>query len=251
MLIVNADDWGLEPIRDQAIVECFRRGWITNTTAVMNRPGLETATQLAHEEKFADRVGLHINLVYDRPLTDGIRRDPLFCDKEGMFNAAFHKMTKTRLWLPDSSKRVVAEEVRAQVAVYKAHGYTMMHADSHQHTHNDWSIMPVVVAALKENGFRSLRIARNMGAGLRLGKKIYKGLYNFYLRHQGLAYSDYFGSIADFLSCREDLPKEATVELMCHPMLTVGKEDRVDGTLTDFYRPFDEQVMNEIARLAR
>lgn len=85
-LIVNADDWGLESIRDKAILECFKRDWITNTTAVMNRPGLVRATEIAHAEGIADKVGLHINLIYDKPLTDDIKRCPLFCDKDGLLN---------------------------------------------------------------------------------------------------------------------------------------------------------------------
>ena len=243
-IVVNADDWALEPIRDKAIVECFHRGWLSQTTAVMNRPGLEAATELARREGIANRVGLHINLIYDKPLTDGIRRCPLFCDDEGIFNAKFHLSAKTRLWLPSAVKRMVADEVRAQVKKYKACGFTLMHADSHQHSHTDFAITPLIVEVLKAEGFRSLRIARNMGNGMSLPNRVYKKLFNSYLKEKGLAFTDYFGSIRDFVVSRDRLPKNARVELMCHPMLTKGGQDCEDGELSDFYHPFDVGLMN-------
>lgn len=246
-IIVNADDWGLEPIRDLAIAECFRRDWLTNTTAVMNRPGLERATELARKEGFADRVGLHVNLTYDRPLTDAIRRIPEFCDSDGVFTGAFHQSSKSRLWLSADAKRAVADEVRAQARRYKEQGYTLMHADSHHHSHTDIAITPVIIAVLKEDGFRTLRIARNMGGGSCL-RRCYKGLFNHYVQAKGMAYTDYFGSIDDFVRDAKSLPDTASVEIMCHPMFTVGREDRRDGVLTDLYVPFDPMKMELIAK---
>lgn len=244
-LIVNADDWALEPLRDKAIVECFHRGWLDQTTAVMNRPGLEQATELARREGLMDRVGLHVNLIYGRPLTEGLRRCPLFCDADGLFNARFHMSTKSRLWLASDVKRLVADEVRAQARLYKRLGYGLLHADSHQHAHNDFSITPVIVSILKEEGFRTLRIARNIGPGLSSVKKAYKALFNGYLKRTGLAFTDYFGSIADFRQAQKNLPKDATVELMCHPMWTIGSEERADEKLSDFYKPFDGDFMEK------
>lgn len=243
-IIVNADDFALEPIRDKAIVECFHRGWISQTTAVMNRPGLENARELAMREKLMGKIGLHINLIYDKPLTDEIRKFPLFCDSEGKFNAAFHMSSFTRLYLSRSIKEAVAREVRAQICKYKKFGFTLMHADSHQHSHTDFAITPLLVDILKTEGFRSLRIARNLGEGMSFLKRQYKRLFNSYLRHRGMAFTDYFGSIHDYLTCRNQLADDACVELMCHPMFTIGTADREDGVLTDFYKPFDPNVMN-------
>lgn len=173
-LIINADDWALEPTRDKAIVECFRRGWITQTTAAVNRPGLDVAVALARDEGLLNHIGLHINLMYDRPLTEGLRRCPLFCDAEGFFNGRFHNATKTRLVLPQSVKNLVADEVRAQVRKYKDCGFSLMHADSHQHSHTDFAITPLIIEILKSEGFRTLRIARNLGEGMSLPNRIYK-----------------------------------------------------------------------------
>lgn len=243
-LIINADDWALEPTRDKAIVECFRRGWITQTTAVVNRPGLDVAVALARDEGLLDYIGLHINLMYDRPLTEGLRRCPLFCDAEGFFNGRFHETTKTRLVLPQSVKTLVADEVRAQVRKYKDCGFRLMHADSHQHSHTDFAITPLIVEILKSEGIRTLRIARNLGEGMSLPNRTYKKIFNAYLRRQGIAFTDYFGSIHDFVVSRNQLPKNARVELMCHPMLTKERQDCEDGELTDFYKPFDVELMN-------
>lgn len=248
-IIVNADDWGLEHIRDKAIVECFRRGWLTNTTAVMNRPGLERATEFAHAEGFADRVGLHVNLTYGCPLTDAIRRQAFFCDSEGCFTGAFHRHAKSRLWLPSEARRAVADEVRAQARCYKEQGYAMMHADSHHHSHTDLAIATVIVEVLKSEGFRTLRISRNIGAGLGGLKSVYKKLFNGHVRRKGMAFSDYFGSLEDFAVSIDSIPCSATVELMCHPMFTIGHEDREDGDLTDLYHPFDEALMNRIVKM--
>ena len=245
---VNADDWGLEPIRDKAIVECFRRGWLNSTTAVMNRPGLDAATEYAHEAGIADKVGLHINLTYDKPLTDPIKRYRIFCDDDGLFNGAFHSKTVTRLWLPSDVKAAVATEISAQIRKYLEQGYTMMHADSHHHVHTDFAITPIVVALLREYGFRTMRISRNFGQGIGRRKALYKTLFRTYIRQTGLAHSDYFGSLQDFKDCGMQLPKNAKIELMCHPMFTIGREDREDGVLTDLYNPFDEAQMEGISK---
>lgn len=251
VIVVNADDWALEPIRDKAIAECFRRGWVTQTTAVMNCPGLESATELARREGFFDCVGLHINLVYGRPLTSKILKFPEFCNQDGMFNARFHRSLSGRLWLPKQIRDAVEEEVRAQVQLYKRMGYSLMRADSHQHTHNDISITPLIVRILKDEGFRSLRLARNMGVEGTFAKRLYKWLLNGYIRYSGLACSDYFGSVEDFRRVHTSIHRDATIELMCHPMYTVGLVDREDGELTDFYEPFDVTLMDEIARKGR
>lgn len=123
-----------------------------------------------------------------------------------------------------------------------------MHADSHQHSHNDISITPIIVTILKEEGFRSLRIARNMGIGMNLAKRMYKRLFNGYLRVSRLAYSDYFGSLEDFEASEDLLPQNATVEIMCHPMYSIANEEREDGVLTDFYKPFDCEMMEYLKK---
>ena len=79
-IIVNADDFGRDEESTRAILECFRRGYINQTTLMVNMPCAEKAVVLAREAGFADKIGLHLNLTQGMPLTESIKRFSEMCD---------------------------------------------------------------------------------------------------------------------------------------------------------------------------
>ena len=60
MLIINADDWGLDVATTDAIAACFERGRLTATSAMVFMDDSIRAAQLALD--IGIDVGLHLNL---------------------------------------------------------------------------------------------------------------------------------------------------------------------------------------------
>jgi hypothetical protein len=67
-LIVNADDWGRDPLTTDRILECSRRGAISSASAMVFMADSVRAAALAHE--YGVEAGLHLNLTI--PFSAGV-----------------------------------------------------------------------------------------------------------------------------------------------------------------------------------
>lgn len=61
LLIVNADDFGLDTANTDTILDCFRSGAISSTTALVWMRDSDRAAELAQSERIP--TGLHLNLI--------------------------------------------------------------------------------------------------------------------------------------------------------------------------------------------
>src|SRR5437868_399786 len=61
-LIVNADDFGLSPSVNQAVVRAHRDGILTSASLMVNEPAFEEAVTLARQNPHLG-VGLHLTLL--------------------------------------------------------------------------------------------------------------------------------------------------------------------------------------------
>lgn len=216
--IINADDFGHSSKRNDAIVKCFADGLVDRTTILVNMPGTAEACRLAREHGFFDKVGLHINLVEGRPLTERCRQDRVLCGPDGNFLGKFNHSYRCRFILPRATLDAIREEVQAQIEAYIALGFTLMHADSHQYTHTYYSCARMILPLLKKYGFKSVRISRNLvGKELSLPFAVYKRMFNARLKlMRAFELTDYMGSLEDW----EKYPhkeREGLCELMVHP----------------------------------
>ena len=75
-LIIHADDFGINESVSRCIAECIDRGWVSETSLMVNMPYADDAVELARQRGFDERVGLHLNLSEGRPLTREILRFP-------------------------------------------------------------------------------------------------------------------------------------------------------------------------------
>lgn len=247
-LVVNADDFGKSPEVNKAITECFNRGIINRTTVMVNMPDAVDAAYIAQKNGFMEHVGLHINFTEGSPLSDGIKKNSLFCDEEGSFNQAFYKSTMQRLHMDDRCIFDIEQEIEAQLELYKDLGFTLNHLDSHHHVHTN---LPFYKALKNLSGvytFSSIRLSRNLYKDSKMLKTLYKKYYNEKIRKICNTTSDYFGSFRDaanyFIFPNDptsimkfsDFVKENDLEIMVHPMY-----DR-DGILCDSQEPFEEEI---------
>ena len=237
-LVVNADDFGIAENQTEAILESFRRGIISSTTIMVTMPDFQRAVVRAKEEKVFDKIGLHLNFTEGCPITNSLRKCQRFCNIDGTFNANFHNSKLSRLLLTSQERHAVAEEAEAQMKVYVATGFPLMHLDSHHHSHTDPSITRIVLPIAKRLGFRSVRLSRNIPRpGYGVTKKLYKTLFNHFARYQGFVCTRYFGSVEDFDNVITILPQDCTVELMVHPCFRKGRIFDMSGDLMDMYVP--------------
>ena len=240
-LIVNADDFGIDKNRTSAILESFRVGAITQTTALANMEYFPEAAKRIADEGRLDWMGIHLNLTEGRPLTESMRRSMFFCDSNGEFNSLFHRDYKKRFYIPHSLDGIIRDELRAQIEQFLRNGGVYMHADSHHHIHTDFSIARVAFPLLNEYGFKSLRKSRNIGAGLSFGKRMYKSVFNRWAA-ANFECSEYFCSFCDLKAALTSIPGHSTVEVMVHPMF--GRPGALDdnAALTDSGNPMASEV---------
>lgn len=138
-----ADDFGLAPEVDQAVLELALRGGVDAVSVLVTterslevRPLLERGVEL----------GLHFDLTSGRPLCEAAKV-PSLLDERGRF------LTLPRLAARALGRRIRAEEVHreldAQWERLQQLCPTLGHLDGHQHVHLLVSVFPAVLSWLR------------------------------------------------------------------------------------------------------
>ena len=151
LLVVNADDLGFAPGVDRGIIEAHDAGTLSSASMMVNTPAFAEAVSLAISRP-ALGVGLHLNLVSGRPLTDA---PSLVNARTGEFHPLGELARRA------VTGRVRASEVRrecdAQLRALAAAGIVPTHLDSHRHAHALPGILPAVAASAYEAGLHWVR----------------------------------------------------------------------------------------------
>ena len=227
MLILNADDFGLDAKINTAIARCFEKGLCSSCSIMPTMPGFDEAAELVRKLGLQEHTGIHVVLTEGRPLTEPIKRCARFCDREGSFIIS----RKTHFWrLASEEKRVLAIEIRAQIKKCRKAGLQLTHLDSHNHLHEEWGILPIFETLALEGNIPYIRLASTSTRVYTL-TRLYRQVVNRRLYDLGLARTNYFGTLIDYLSWAQSLnPKHAiqsTWEVMLHPGFGI------DGLLID------------------
>jgi hypothetical protein len=131
LLLVNADDFGMYPGINAAVVEGFARGIVRSASLMMPCPGAAEAVRLLADHP-AVRAGVHLSVLND---ISGLRWGPLtpreqvpsLLDKDGhLFMEGQRAEMLARATLPD-----LETEFRAQIAAALAAGVRPTHFDWH------------------------------------------------------------------------------------------------------------------------
>lgn len=143
-LIVNADDFGLTTGVSRGIIEAHRRGIVTSTTLLVNRP--------LHEDLLVELrasglgVGLHLNLTLGAPVSPP-EEVPSLLDGEGQLVRDARRVAA--VVKPEEA----ALELRAQVAMFvRLMGRTPTHLDSHHHVSCHSPILECVLDLAEDLG---------------------------------------------------------------------------------------------------
>lgn len=228
-VVINADDFGYSEGITRAILAAWRQGIVTATTAMTNMPFFEQAMELARAGSRIHSVGLHFNLTEGIPLTEEMRSCRTLCDDTGCFTGAWHRQTSSRFSLPKSASRAIATEAKAQIERYLDCGGVLMHLDSHHHVHTDFSVARVLFPIARAYGFKSVRLSKTIGTRVGFVKRVYKKLYNGWVRGGIGANADEFTDFNGFARAYPQISGKTVVEVMVHPQFarkgTSGEED--------------------------
>lgn len=234
MVIINADDFGLSQSVNNAIVECFAKGYINRTTIMTNMPCSNFCYSLAIANGFLPNVGLHLVLDEGEPLSEKIKDNKKFC-KDGQFIRGWFAKPINKIYLSRYDMNCLKEEIEAQMFRYREMGFILKHLDSHHFVHTSSPLLTNLICRLAhEHGFTSMRTVAyspNEGAIKRAIKVIIKNTI------QGqFETTKYFAHYYLRNSSVDD------IEYMTHPDIIDGCTVDVINRKTNTVKPFELNV---------
>jgi predicted glycoside hydrolase/deacetylase ChbG (UPF0249 family) len=256
---VNADDFGLTPGVNRAIVEAHERGIVTSTTLMANSLAFDEAVRLAKADSQWS-VGCHVVLLDGNALIAPSRIGSLLAATNGQaFRDGVAGFALRALAGRIDSEQVEAETT-AQIRKLQSHGLTVSHVDTHKHTHMFPAALRGILRAARTCGIAAIRnpfevVAANFARAQRGLWKRYaqvrtlRGLAGSFRRavsKAGLKTPDgTLGIVATghlnpglFRNIADHMP-EGTWEFVCHP----GYVDTdLDGVRTRLRREREEEL---------
>ncbi|WP_135458954.1 carbohydrate deacetylase [Vibrio echinoideorum] len=220
-LILNADDFGLTETVNHGIVECFKAGVVKSTTIMMNQPGTQHAIELYHQG-LVPEVGLHFTVTAGKPLTPP-EQVPSLVDEHGHFFCNVTLFDKS-----DVNEDEVMLELNAQYQAAINAGLKINHIDSH---HFGGVFKPLKAAFT--------RSANTIGLPVRRIDNIVNGQDSLLVPTPSAFDMRFFddgvslSNLQDILLSYQTATPNATVELMCHPSLSVDEELKLLSSYSD------------------
>jgi chitin disaccharide deacetylase len=217
-LIISADDFGLTPEVNKAIIQAFKLGIINRATAIANAPFFSEACELAHANGYENNIGVHFNITEGKAINPQISRTPLFCSNSGSF---IYRRNK-KMILTQFEMNAVSAECEDQILKFNEQRLHPTHLDSHHHIHTEWFIFKAIEPVIRKHGFSSVRMADNI-VNSSVPKKIYKRLFNSYLKKRHWLSTSHFGDISDIIKCKASVFRNnSAIEVMVHPTIGAG-----------------------------
>lgn len=158
-LIVNADDFGLTPGVNRAIVELAGAGCLTSATMMARASATDEAIALAAKTPELG-VGCHVVLVDGSPCLDknSGRKRNLIDDATGNFHPSLGSFLRALCAASRGAREAEIEaEAFAQIESLLKRGLRLTHIDTHKHTHMFPAVLRPVLRAAKRAGIRRVR----------------------------------------------------------------------------------------------
>lgn len=154
--IFNADDFGISPGVNAAIVKAHKEGILNSASLMVNQKYAPQAVEAAR--KMPDlEIGLHLNLTNERPAADP-KDIPLLVGQDGKLNKGFVQLLLCSVFHPVEFSRQIETEIRAQVKKYLQTGLNLEHIDGHRHVHLIPAVFKIVRKIQKEYKIPRVRV---------------------------------------------------------------------------------------------
>lgn len=228
LLIVNADDWGLDQATTDAIQLCFDVGAVTSVSAMVFMAGSQSASALARERGVP--AGLHVNLTEPfsaRAVDSAVRA------RQAKLVEYFSGPNWRRWGVSPALFREVERAIAEQLEEFRRlYGREPSHLDGHEHIHQSLGVLAArtIPAGVK------MRPSFTFQAGEKSwSNRSVRALLNCMLRTRFRA-PRYFFSIRDIhpalggsgLEEKLALAGGSTVEVMTHPAWDDEREILLD-----------------------
>jgi chitin disaccharide deacetylase len=223
-LIINADDLGHGSSVNKAILFCFEQGYINSTSLMTNTDGYNEAVEIVHQNPSITNIGLHVNLIRGKPLSNFTNKS--YLDENGELD--HNKINRVFNYLDSAARSEFSKEIHAQIDKALADNIAISHLDSHLHVHNLPIFYNLFLEAAKFYNIK-LRLAQTYNSGNYL-KFYYRQYINNIIRKSKHNYSDYFvtvDSLFDTSSANDE--QDGIKEIMLHP------DFDADGRLIDSF----------------
>ena len=217
-IVINADDFGKSPARNQAVIECFKQGWISSAGIIVTGRYCDAAAEMIDDSIGWGNIHLHLNFSAnlpaegsdDVPLTEAMRRDSFFSE-----NGKFKKYRG----LPQNPRyffkwKEVYDEIEAQYEKFmKLSGGKgdVKHLDCHLWYNLTWPVAYALNKFTRQHGIEYVRYWALHHNQKLLNRLIHAISTNAQTRYIPATNIDYF------LSKKELHTQYDTIELYCHP----------------------------------
>ena len=217
-IILTADDFGRSKERNRAIDDAFKQGLITSAGLIVTGEDLSDAIEYINKGGYAEKVHLHMNFSTsmrdidseDIPLTSAVREDSLLCK-----NGRFKRYGKLPIKFSSILKwRKVYREMIAQYELFRdvtGGQADYAHIDFHMWFNMTWPASFALALFTRKYHIRSVRyigLHHTDNKRYRLFRKL---SWDPRVKAFPATNIDYF------LSFYQDLDKDRTYELYCHP----------------------------------
>jgi len=186
-LIVNADDFGLSPSVNEAVIRAHRDGILTSASLMVNEVGFDEAVKWAKENPKLG-VGLHLTLLQGHAALPPEKIPGLVNSRREFFNSPVGVGMK--YFFNRNLREQLRAEIHAQFEKFHAAGLPLDHVNGHLHLHLHPTIFKILMEDSEKLGIRHLRLTRDC---LARSRRISRGHLLYKISH---------AAIFEFLSSR-------------------------------------------------
>ncbi len=157
-LIVNADDFGLSPSVNQAVIRAHREGILTTASLMVNEAGFDEAVKLAKENPKLG-VGLHLTLLHGHSALPPEKIPGLVNRRHEFSNSPVG--VGMIYFFDDVLREQLRAEIHAQFEKFRSTGLSLDHVNGHLHLHLHPVIFQILMDDSEQLGIRHLRLTRD------------------------------------------------------------------------------------------
>ncbi len=154
-LILNADDFGLTPGINRAILELHRAGALNSTTLMAGGPAFEQAVEIAHANPGLG-VGCHLVFTDGMPVSHPESIPTLLGSDGKSFRPSVFDFGQAAV-RGKIDAADIAREAQAQIQRLQRAGIDVTHVDTHKHTHLLPAVARPIFHAAQRCGVQSMR----------------------------------------------------------------------------------------------
>ena len=157
-LIVNADDFGLSPSVNAAVVRAHREGVLTSASLMVNEAGFAEAVKLAKENPKLG-VGLHLTLLCGKSALPP-EKIPGLASSRGEFSES-PVGAGMKYFFKHGLREQLRAEICAQFEKFHSTGLPLDHVNGHLHLHLHPTIFRILMEDSEKLGIRQMRLTRD------------------------------------------------------------------------------------------